>query len=196
MGLRLQADVSPAGWIVRSTVPWHLLVTWGPEGFTSCVRVRYTPAPVRPGRGGRDFPGRPRERPGAGTLSDHAALDLHLNSPSGLLLPVGGRPRPLSTTEPSTGRPRSSSVHPSQPTSGRCRRISILLGGSLPAFAWPEDRAWCFTNDVDPHWAGIAGSDEAIKPLWSQILTSTSCEPASGRRPRRPTEPPEGSLHP
>ncbi|MBF0723073.1 hypothetical protein IR165_11900 [Sanguibacter inulinus] len=38
-------------------------------------------------------------------------------------------------------------------------------GGSLPAFAWPEDRAWCFTSDVDPHWAGIAGSDEAISAL-------------------------------
>ncbi len=30
-----------------------------------------------------------------------------------------------------------------------------------PAFIWPADHAWCITNDVDPHWAGI-GADTAV----------------------------------
>ena len=34
-----------------------------------------------------------------------------------------------------------------------------------PAFIWPADHAWCFTHDVDPHFAMIAGPAEAIDPL-------------------------------
>jgi hypothetical protein len=30
-----------------------------------------------------------------------------------------------------------------------------------PAFVWPADHAWCITNDVDPHWAGI-GADRLV----------------------------------
>lgn len=34
-----------------------------------------------------------------------------------------------------------------------------------PAFVWPEDRRWCFTSDVDPHWAGVAAGHAAIDDL-------------------------------
>ena len=34
-----------------------------------------------------------------------------------------------------------------------------------PAFVWPADHAWCFTHDVDPHWAVIAASQPAIDAL-------------------------------
>jgi len=34
-----------------------------------------------------------------------------------------------------------------------------------PAFFWPADQAWCLTSDVDPHWAGIGGSQVAIDAL-------------------------------
>lgn len=54
MGAQLQAALSPAAWIVRSTVPWDLLVTWGPEGFSSYARLRYIPDPVRPGQAEAD----------------------------------------------------------------------------------------------------------------------------------------------
>lgn len=41
-----------------------------------------------------------------------------------------------------------------------------LGGGShTPAFAWPADRAWCIASDVDPHWAGIGASRDAINTL-------------------------------
>ena len=35
----------------------------------------------------------------------------------------------------------------------------------VPAFVWPEDRAWCIAADIDPHWAGIGGSRAAINEL-------------------------------
>lgn len=40
-------------------------------------------------------------------------------------------------------------------------------GGPLvpPAVIWPADRRWCFVSDVDPHWAGIGASTEAINHL-------------------------------
>lgn len=34
-----------------------------------------------------------------------------------------------------------------------------------PAFIWPADRAWCITNDVDPHWAGIVAGQALLEPL-------------------------------
>ncbi|MDG4788799.1 hypothetical protein O7626_23215 [Micromonospora sp. WMMD1102] len=34
-----------------------------------------------------------------------------------------------------------------------------------PAFVWPADHAWCFAQDVDPHWAGIGGSSPMIHQL-------------------------------
>ncbi|PZS04605.1 MAG: hypothetical protein DLM56_05585 [Pseudonocardiales bacterium] len=34
-----------------------------------------------------------------------------------------------------------------------------------PAFAWPADHRWCFTSDVDSHWAGIGASAGAIESL-------------------------------
>jgi hypothetical protein len=30
---------------------------------------------------------------------------------------------------------------------------------------WPADRRWCFTSDVDPHWAGIGAPGAAIDAL-------------------------------
>jgi hypothetical protein len=41
----------------------------------------------------------------------------------------------------------------------------VRLDDETPAFAWPADRAWCFTSDVDPHWAGIGGTPELIERL-------------------------------
>lgn len=34
-----------------------------------------------------------------------------------------------------------------------------------PAFVWPADHAWCVSNDVDPHWAGIGADVSAIADL-------------------------------
>lgn len=34
-----------------------------------------------------------------------------------------------------------------------------------PAFVWPADHAWCLSNDVDPHWIGVAASTRALDQL-------------------------------
>ena len=38
-------------------------------------------------------------------------------------------------------------------------------GDPPAAFAWPADRAWCVTQDVDPHWIGIGVSQAAADDL-------------------------------
>jgi hypothetical protein len=43
---------------------------------------------------------------------------------------------------------------------GQCQ-----LDEAEPAFVWPADHAWCFTRDVDPHWAGIGGTASMISRL-------------------------------
>jgi hypothetical protein len=47
-------------------------------------------------------------------------------------------------------------------------RIEALLDDNdapTPAFVWPADGAWCVTCDVDPHFATIGGSAEAIDTI-------------------------------
>jgi hypothetical protein len=34
-----------------------------------------------------------------------------------------------------------------------------------PAFVWPSDRVWCVAFDVDAHFAGVGGSEEAVTRL-------------------------------
>ncbi|WP_432485258.1 hypothetical protein [Kineococcus esterisolvens] len=34
-----------------------------------------------------------------------------------------------------------------------------------PAFVWPADRAWCLVRDVDPHYAGIGATPQALDAL-------------------------------
>ncbi|NKS72360.1 hypothetical protein GS531_04915 [Rhodococcus hoagii] len=38
-------------------------------------------------------------------------------------------------------------------------------GSPTPAFIWPADHAWCVTCDVDPHFASIGASADAIARL-------------------------------
>jgi hypothetical protein len=39
------------------------------------------------------------------------------------------------------------------------------LDRAEPAFVWPADHAWCVARDVDPHWAGIGGTETLITRL-------------------------------
>jgi len=36
---------------------------------------------------------------------------------------------------------------------------------TAPTSIWPADHAWCITNDVDPHWAGVGAAPAAIAEL-------------------------------
>lgn len=50
------SDLSPAGWITASTLPWHVLATFGPAGFPAHARLRFIPDPVHPGQAEADAP--------------------------------------------------------------------------------------------------------------------------------------------
>lgn len=49
--------------------------------------------------------------------------------------------------------------HTDAPAEGR-----LLIWDGWGEEAFP-DRAWCITQDVDPHWAGIGAEQAAIDPL-------------------------------
>jgi hypothetical protein len=42
------------------------------------------------------------------------------------------------------------------------------LDEAEPAFIWPAGHAWCVAQDVDPHWAGIGGTDSLITQLGTE----------------------------
>ena len=53
-------------------------------------------------------------------------------------------------------------------------------GGPMvpPALVWPADHAWIFISDVDPHWAGIGASREAIEGLLEDpVLDVVTADP-------------------
>ncbi|MFP5372124.1 MAG: hypothetical protein ACLGI3_15455, partial [Actinomycetes bacterium] len=54
------------------------------------------------------------------------------------------------------------------------------LGAAQPAFVWPADRAWCFAQDVDPHWAGIGGGTPLVDQLVADpLLDVVRADPAT-----------------
>jgi hypothetical protein len=54
MPLSLCSDLSPAGWIVASSLPWKRLVTFGPAGFEAYARLRFLPDPAYEGQSEND----------------------------------------------------------------------------------------------------------------------------------------------
>lgn len=174
MGLRYCTDVSPARWLIESPTPWGRLVTLGPDGFEAYARLRFIPDPTGPGQSENDVEStadHPSEisltRRALHLLSAFTTTPLETNfclweGYGDMELPPAVRNGPLV-------------VLPH-------RRYALLSGRledidewgasfghaencSPPAFVWPADRGWCFARDVDPHWAGIAGSQDAVDAL-------------------------------
>lgn len=53
-----------------------------------------------------------------------------------------------------------------------------------PALIWPADRAWCVAADVEPHWAGIGASREALAAVEADPLLSVERADPSKPQPR------------
>lgn len=163
-----------AAWLVTSQTPPDQLITLGPAGFGAYARLRYIPDPTSPGQLETDaevpddhplWAGQARrawnvlseftQTPDEcffclweGTAGDAlSATELH-----GPLVAVPHRQYVLFT-----GSLRDFTEGGAGPVDGDA--------GPVPAFAWPADRRWCFTSDVDTHWAGIGASQEAIERL-------------------------------
>lgn len=169
MTLTPHRDPTPAEWITTSSLPWEDLVGFGPDGFAAYARLRFVPDPA--------FDGQSETEIDTGGPTDEA----------GLVAAVCA----LLTSETTTpddcyfclwdGWPGAAA------TGGDAARIHVpnrsfyLFAGPLAdvgnwsastdapeqpaAFIWPADHAWCISSDVDPHWAGIGGTDRAIDRL-------------------------------
>ncbi|WP_430782397.1 hypothetical protein [Actinoplanes sp. G11-F43] len=143
----------------------------GPGGFAAYARLRYIPDPVFDGQSEADVD----------TGEDHPhdldqarrALRLlagHTGTPDDCFFAVWDGYSDIR-------------LPPGQLLTGLAYRHVALLRGPLraieeweadfgdgfaiapPAFVWPADHSWCFTSDVDPHFAGIGAGRAAIAAL-------------------------------
>ncbi|BDE59728.1 hypothetical protein GS433_24390 [Rhodococcus hoagii] len=173
MGITRCADRTVARWLERSDEDWRHLAARGPRDFEKHARLRFIPDPSFPGQSEGDV----RRAPGA--LSDNEQLGVTLAE----LTPYTATPDDcyFCIWE---GWPSFSGDDP-MPKISIPNRAYFLFRGSLadvadwdsqvsellqdtvaptPAFVWPAN-AWCVTCDVDPHFATIGASADAIARL-------------------------------
>ncbi|GIM93750.1 hypothetical protein [Paractinoplanes toevensis] len=174
-------DPLPADWISLSELPWHRLVTFGPEGYESYARLRLLPDPAHPGESENDVYAEDwRDGQLArlfGLLAAHTATpdDCYFCAWEGL---AQGNP-PAPAPQVIVPHRRYWLFRGPLADAGNWPE-SYRLGGAEPAFAWPSDRAWWVTLDVDPHWAGIAGPASLIGYLTADPhLDVVAADPAA-----------------
>ena len=144
------------------TPPWQL-VTFGPVGFELYARLRYIPDPTRPGQQEHE----------ADVPDDQPLDESQAARALGILGAFTDTPEEcyFCFWEGMGGDFLSSDVLQGPLVSVPHRRYVLFTGRlgdeltEVPAFVWPADRRWCFTSDVDPHWAGIAAERAAIDAL-------------------------------
>lgn len=173
MGLQPWSDLSPSTWLVDSQEDSDRLISVGPDGFPAYARLRFLPDPTAPGQSEPVV--RDPDRPTHVSRVQHAlrVLVAFTTTPSeayfcrwdgyeDLGLPPGW---------PLVDIPPQSPIRSFALYRGQVADIDHWgepwgqPGDAPPAFAWPADHAWCFTHDVDPHWAVIAASQPAVDAL-------------------------------
>ncbi len=182
------SDLSAADWLTRSDVDPFQLITFGPAGFEAYGRLRYVPDPDQPGLDEADVLV-PDDHP-----SDLAqcrivlkALAENTASRQCFVCVWVGYPASFAnlglTQGPLVVLPyREYALFAGD--LGEIDRWAEEFGGDScppPAFVWPADRSWCFTSDVDPHWAGIGATAAAIESLTTR--TDVDVVPASPDQP-------------
>ncbi|GIF14901.1 hypothetical protein [Actinoplanes teichomyceticus] len=173
MALTPCTDLSAARWLVDDDQPWARLVTTGPAGFPAYARLRFLPDPAYPGQHEADVvtdDDAPAEAEQLRTAL--TALAGHTTTPGDCYFCVWeGWGRWLTEVFPAEVL-----AGPKVEVPGRAFHLfrgpladfgpeAATAGWPDPAFVWPADRAWCVADDVDPHWAGIGGSEAAIAEL-------------------------------
>ncbi|MET3423127.1 hypothetical protein BJ973_002339 [Actinoplanes tereljensis] len=181
MTLTLSDDSAAADWISLSELPWQQLVTFGPAGYESYARLRLLADPAHPGQSENDAPDEDWRDDQLsrlfGLLAAHTATpdDCYFCAWEGLA--QGNPPAPA----PQVIVPnRRYWLFRGPLTDAGQWPASYRLHDAEPAFAWPADRAWCVTRDVDPHWAGIAGPASLIGYLTADPdLDVVAADPAT-----------------
>lgn len=198
MTLELISDGRPAQWLDLDEGAWVKTVTFGPSGFEAYGRVMLMPDPDFSGQplssleydddmphesepirlvietltaytttpkdayfclwDGLDIEGSRREQ-WDGSFVEYAPAfpERYINNPA-----VCGYARSyLLFRGPLADLEHWGAANP---------RPGIERGYLPAAFIWPADQSWCFTNEIDSHWAGVGGSREAIDHLTSLVF--------------------------
>lgn len=197
VSLDICSDLSPAGWIVTSDVPWDRLVTFGPAAFAAYARVRFIPDPTHEGQ--QEFEADCDASPGEveqwrallQLLGTETAdpLDCYYALWEGWGFPESAR------RWPTFGVPRGAHIARSfylfhgalsdaeiwgQPAQAGIWGQAEFSGGGTPALVWPSDHTWCVAADIDPHWAGIGASVPVIDRLVAdRRLDAVAADPDS-----------------
>jgi hypothetical protein len=167
--MRRLEDLSSADWLLDSDTESLRLITFGPAGFEAYARLRYIPDPYGPGLSeasvmlADDHPSDLAQARIA--LKELAQFTVSTAQCFFCVWPGYSGTDPALTRGPLVELPHREYVL----FAGELKEIDhweeTFGGGQAcppPSFVWPSDHRWCFTSDVDPHWAGIAASSEAI----------------------------------
>lgn len=167
-------DLSAAGWLASTHADPLRLVTFGPAAFEAYGRLRYVPDPDEPGLCEADVllpDDHPSDIEQARTVL--RALAGHTQAAAQCFYCVwdgwvGSSLDPELVRGPLVVLPHRQYVLFAGDL-GEIEQWEQEFGGGEPcpppAFVWPADHQWCFTSDVDPHWAGIGASAGAIESL-------------------------------
>ncbi|UUV31056.1 hypothetical protein NQK81_40940 [Amycolatopsis roodepoortensis] len=151
-----RADLSPAGWISSSDLPWRRLVTFGPAGFDGYARLRFVPDPAFDGQSESDAVAAAPEDELLRALFE--VLATRTSTPDDCFFCL------WDGYGDAFGHPKVVVPHREYFLFSGTTADAGFWGTPGPAFVWPSDRAWCVAKDVDPHWAGI-GADAATLDL-------------------------------
>lgn len=180
VSFELCEDSSAARWLLDQDLPWYHLAARGPIGFEKYLRLLFIPDPDFRGQRTNDveFEQKISELAQVGVALD--VLSRYTTTPDECYFALWDGWSSIDITSP--------------PKFKIADRDYFLFRGSLtdyeiwssedplrwpygespdPAFIWPVDRAWCITNDVDPHFATVAGSAEAIDHVLAETAIDT-----------------------
>ncbi len=185
MQLRHVIGAEAATWI--SDLTFQEATTFGPLVFAAYARLRFIPDPSRPGQheGQVEVPDDhlsdlDQARRVLDHLAQHTATADHCyfciwDGYSYDRLPVGPGPHVM------VDLPHRRYLLMEGPLGAlRTWETDLGRGGPLvpPALVWPADRGWIFVSEVDPHWAGIGASREAIQDLLDDpVLDIVAADP-------------------
>ncbi|MDJ0313453.1 hypothetical protein [Arthrobacter sp. H35-D1] len=172
MTLTPAPDARAARWITAVEVPWQQLVGFGPSGFQAYARLRFIPDPVHAGQSESDAPAVPAALPETEQLQAAVSALLRCTTTADELFFCFWDGWGFELTGAGVDVPNRSyflfegSVAPSGAWDlAPANRAPGQQWNPDPSFIWPADHTWCIANDVDPHWAGIGASPEAIQRL-------------------------------
>ncbi|EFQ82328.1 hypothetical protein HMPREF0063_12490 [Aeromicrobium marinum DSM 15272] len=167
------ASADEVQWLVDPSQPWQRVVAFGPQVFAAYARVRFIPDPLFEGQLEADALDEPPLLSEAAQMQRvvQVLLEFTASPREGYACVWDGWGEPAGAAVPQTSRLRLPHREYFTVQGSLVDLVedwtSLSVAGSPPraAFIWPADQAWCIACDVDPHWAGVGGSTEAIQAL-------------------------------